>query len=172
MKHLLVLLLTTFSFLTTSYCQELVPITDSINKFIIGVPIGWRYGVPEDKSALFMAYRQKIDENDIPGEVVRINIYYHKETNLNKEYKNFIKEISHREGFIEILEQEDKLIDNREYKYLVETHLNAVSKQEMTACILLSNDNGKILMLTMQTKSENMYKYRQLFDRIAESLQY
>ena len=171
MKHFLLIVSTIFSLLTTSFCQELVPITDSINKFTIGVPVGWQYGVPIDKSANFMAKRQKVDENDIPSEVVRINIFQHKETDLNEEYKNFIKEISKRDGF-KILEQQDKLIDNRKYKYLVESHLNAVSKQEMTACILLSNDNGKILMLTMLTKSESFDKYRQLYDRIAESILY
>lgn len=171
MKHLLLVVITTFSFLTASYGQELVLINDSINKFKIGVPVGWRYGVPEDKSAIFMAYRQKVDENDIPNEVVRINIFHHKETDLNEEYKNFIGSISQRKGF-RILEQEDKLIGNRSYKYLVETHLNTISQEEMTDCILLSNDNGEILMLTLATKSVNINKYRQLFDKITNSLQY
>ena len=168
MKRLLLSVLLVWSFITVAFGQDLVLINDSINKFQIGIPVGWRYGVPADKSGIFMAYRQKIDSADVPSKVVLISIFHHKETDLTKEYKNFLNTISQRKGF-KVLEEEDKILGNRQYKYLVEIHTNAESSVEMTDCILLSDNDGEILMLTMATKSENIKKYRQLFDKIADS---
>ena len=54
------------------YSQELVSVRDTINKFEVGVPIGWRYGVPENKSVDFIAFGQKINEADIPRETYNI----------------------------------------------------------------------------------------------------
>jgi hypothetical protein len=171
MKRFYLILVISCLFFSVSFGQQLVLIKDTINKFQIGVPVSWRYGIPQDKTASFMAIRQKIDENDKPREVIRINIFHHQETDLDKEYKNFIGSISQRKGF-RIIEQEDKFIHGRNYKYLVETHVSEDSQEEMTDCILLANNNGEILMLVMVTISENINRYRILFDRVAESIIY
>ncbi len=171
MRKSILSLLILFSFFKTSFGQELVMITDTINKFQIGVPVGWRYFGPQVNSVAFQANRQKVDENDKPRENYNINIMHHKETDLNEEYKNFISAISKREGF-RIIDQKDKIINGRKYKYLIETHKNIKSQEDMTDCIIFTNNNGEILQLTMATISENFDKYSLLFDRIAESLKY
>lgn len=171
MKHLILSLLISISFLKTSFGQELVMITDTINKFQIGVPVGWRYFGAQPNSAAFLAIREKVDENDKPRENYNINIMHRKETDLDEEYRNFINSISKRDGF-RIIEEKEKIINNRRYKYLIETHKNIKSQEDMTDCILFTNNNGEILQLTIATISGNFDKYQVLFDKIAESLKY
>lgn len=171
MKKLILSLIILFPFFKTISAQELVMITDSINKFQIGAPVGWSYLRPQENSTAFQAFRLKVDEDDKPRENYNIGFMQHKETDLNKEYKNFISAISKRTGF-RIIDQKDKIINGRKYKYLIETHKNIITQEDMTDCILFTNNNGEILQLTMVTISENFDKYRSLFDRIAESLKY
>ena len=39
-------------------------VRDTVNRFEIGVPIGWRYGVPINRSVAFMAVREAQNEQD------------------------------------------------------------------------------------------------------------
>ena len=151
--------------------QELVMIKDTINNFQIGVPVGWMYGVPKDKSVDFIAFRQKTSEQDMPRENFNINIFRRDETDMEKSYQHFIRNIGSAEDF-SIVAQQEKVINRRRYKYLVETHKNAISKEEMTNCVLFTNNDGEILILTMVTTSLNFPKYKQLFDSIVLSLHY
>ena len=171
MKHVTLSIFSALFFSTVGFGQELVMVNDTINKFQIGVPVGWRYGIPKDNSVTFMALRQKTNESDKPRENFNINILHHKEVDFNESYTQFIASIGKTDGF-RIIEQKDKVIGDRKYKYLLETHKNHVSQEEMTAYILFTNDNGEVLMLTMVTTTENINRYLLLFDRIAASLKY
>lgn len=171
MKKALVLLISSFLLVQLSLGQELLIVKDTLNKFQIGVPVGWRYWGPQPNGSIFQAIRPKVDANDIPRENFNINIFHHKETDIDKEYINFINSISKREGF-KIIEQKEINIKNRKYKYLIETHKNVKSHEDMTDCIIFTNNNGEILQLTMATISENFDKFKVLFDKIAESLEY
>jgi hypothetical protein len=151
--------------------QELATIRDTVNHFEIGVPVGWRYGVPADKSVTFMALRQKQTDEDVPRENFNINIVHRDETDLTKSYQQFLESIGKSEGF-RIIEQGDKTIKNRNYKYLLETHKNRLSKEDMHNYVLFTNNGGEILILTMVTTSDNFTKFRDLFGAIGLSLLY
>jgi len=168
MKYTLIFILALFTF-SICQAQELIKIRDTINHFEIGVPIGWKYGTPVNKSLAFMALRQKQSDDDQPRENFNINILSHYEIDLNKSYKQFLESIGQAKGF-RILNQGDKIILNRKYKYLIEIHKNTITNENMTNYIFFTNDNGKILILTMVTISEKFEKFKETFDSISNSL--
>jgi hypothetical protein len=170
MKYTIIIILT-ISTWTTCVGQELATIRDTVNHFEIGVPVGWRYGVPVDKSVTFMALRQKQNDQDVPRENFNLNILHRDEVDLNKSYGQFLESVGKAEGF-KITDQGEKIIKNRKYKYLIETHKNKVSKEDMSNYVLFTNNDGEILILTMVTTSENFKKFKSLFDSIALSLSY
>jgi hypothetical protein len=156
---------------TTCLGQALVTIKDTVNHFEIGVPGGWRCGVPANKSVTFVAMRQKQNEQDVPKENFNVNIIHTDETNFDDSYGYFLESIGEAEGF-KILDHGERIIRNRKYKYLIETHKNKISKEDMTDFVLFTNNNGEILILTMVTISANFEKFKSLFDAIALSLNY
>ncbi len=149
--------------------QDLVLIRDTINNFVVGVPEGWVYGVPKDKSIAFVAFRPKQSELDIPRENININIFNDIEIDTEKSFNKFLKVICRANEF-KLLDQGEKIINNRKFNYLVETHKNTLSQDDMTNYVFFSNNNGKILVLTMVTFTVNFDKYKDLFDAISLSL--
>ncbi|WP_162056484.1 hypothetical protein [Pontibacter pamirensis] len=156
---------------TASFGHELALVRDTVNNFEVGVPVGWRYGVPVDKSVSFIALRQKESGTDVPRETYNINIVHRAETDLDNTYRQFIENIESAEGF-KIIEEGDTLINDRSYKYLIETHKNSISKEDMNNYVLFTNNKGKLLILTMVTISPNFQSYKPLFDKIASTLRY
>jgi len=155
----------------TCIAQELAIIRDTVNHFEIGVPIGWRYGVPIEQTVSFMALRKKESDQDVPRENFNINILHRDEVDLNKSYGQYLEIVEKTEGF-KILYQGERIIGVRKYKYLVETHKNKINKENMSHYILFTNNEGEILILTMVTTSANFEKFKPLFDSIASSLNY
>lgn len=170
MRIILFLILNLYS-LTTSIGQELVMVRDTVNRFEVGVPIGWRYGVPFNRSVAFMAVREAQNELDFPRENFNINILIRDEVDLDTSYGHFLESIGKTEGF-KILEQGEKIVNDRKYKYLIETHKNKISKEDMTDYVLFTNDQGKILILTTVTISENFENFKDLFESIGSSLKF
>jgi hypothetical protein len=131
--------------------------------------VGWRYGVPADKSVTFIALRQKLNDEDLPRENFNVNVLHKDEKDLEKSYNKFIESIGKAEGF-NIIDQGNKTIKERKYKYLVETHKNKLSKEDMSNYVLFANKDGVILILTMVTTAANFEKFKALFNSIATSL--
>jgi hypothetical protein len=154
-----------------SYGQELVTIRDTVNHFSIGVPAGWKSGTPANKFVLFVAYRQPLNEQDLPIENFNINILHRQEVDLEKSYQQFLKSVGQAEGF-KIIEEGNKMVNGRKYKTLIETHKNPMNNEDMHNHVLFTNNNGEILILTMVAASSKFEKVRELFDRIAISLSY
>lgn len=118
-----------------------------------------------------MALRQKQDDQDTPRENFNLNILHRDEVDLNKSYEQFLKSIGKVEGF-KIIDQGEKIVKNRKYKYLIETHKNKISKEDMSNYVLFTNNNGEILILTMVTTSHNFERFKSIFDSVALSLSY
>ncbi|MEJ8802162.1 PsbP-related protein [Pontibacter sp. H249] len=171
MKHSLLSLLFVFIFSTISFCQDLAMVRDTVNGFEVGVPVGWRYGVPANQSVNFIALRQKETEADVPRENYNINVLGRNEQDLDKTYKEFLASVGEAEDF-EVVEQGDTTINERRYKYLIEKHKNKHSGENMHNYVLVANKEGKVLILTMVTTSENFPKFQPLFDKVASSLRY
>jgi hypothetical protein len=170
MRHTIIIILTIF-ILTNCIGQELAIIRDTVNHFEIGVPAGWRYVVPVDKSIVFIAWRQKENGKDVPRENFNLNLFHVKEGDLNKSHEKILEIIGKAEGF-KIIDQGDLIINNRRYKYLIETHKNKISKEDMSHYVLFTNKDGAIFILTMVTISENFENFKTLFHAIALSLKY
>lgn len=149
--------------------QELMNVQDTINHFSIGVPVGWRYGVPIDKSVAFIALRQTLDDKDVPRENFNINIFQVLDKDIETSFNKYLQSIGSANGFKLIL-QGEKTINGRNYRYLLETHKNKVSNEDMTNYTFFTNNNGKVLVLTMVTISSNYDKYKDLFESVAFSL--
>ncbi|MBJ6118111.1 hypothetical protein JAO76_07915 [Pontibacter sp. BT310] len=146
-------------------------VRDTVNGFEVGVPVGWRYGVPANQSVSFIALRQKGTEADVPRENYNINILHRKEQDLDKTFKEFLLSVGEAEDF-KVIEQGDTTINERRYKYLIEKHKNKHSGESMHNYVLLANKQGKVLILTMVTTSENFPQFKPLFDKVASSLRY
>jgi hypothetical protein len=169
--RLIVIVVFTFGLSLAGYGQELAQVRDTTNGFEVGVPVGWRYGVPTNNKVAFIAYRLKETNDDIPRENYNINIVYRDNSNLEDTYREFLEVIGKAEGF-KMIEQHNTKINDREYKLLIETHKNTISNEAMHNYVLFTNKDGKILILTMVTTSSNFEAYKVLFDSIAGSLKY
>lgn len=170
MRIILLIILSWCSW-TSSFGQALLMVRDTVNRFEIGVPIGWRYGVPIIRSVAFMAVREAQNEQDFPRENFNINILIRNEVDLDTSYGHFLESIGQTEGF-KILEQGEKIVNDRKYKYLIETHKNKISKEDMTDYVSFTNDQGRILILTTVTISENFENFKDLFESIGSSLKF
>jgi hypothetical protein len=168
-KKVLFLLITFLP--TCSFGQELITIKDSILHFEIGVPKGWKYGVPKDKSLALMAVSQKKEEKDVPRENFNINVINVGSSDMDITYEAFLNSLKSSEGF-EILEKGEKIINGTKYKWMIETHKNYISKEDMNNYVLFTNENGTALILTMVTTSPRFATYKPLFDKVMESLKY
>ena len=169
----IIILITVSSFSLGVTCsgQELAMVRDTTNHFEIGIPIGWRYGVPADRSLALIAIRQKQTDEDEPRENLNINILHRDETDLDATYHQFLESIGEAEGF-RIIDQGEKVIENRKYKYLIETHKNMQNNEDMNNYVYFTNDNGTVLILTMVTTSKDFRQFKNLFDAVAESLRF
>ena len=169
--RLIVIFAIIFDLTLAGYGQELAQVRDTTNGFEVGVPVGWRYGVPTNNKVAFIAYRLKETDDDIPRENYNINIVRRDNTDLENTYKEFLEVIGKAEGF-KVIEQHNTKINDREYRLLIETHKNKISNEDMHNYVLFTNKDGKILILTMVTTSSNFEAYKVLFDSIAGSLKY
>lgn len=162
------LMLSVFS---STYGQELRTIKDSINHYEIGVPIGWRSTILTGKSVSLVAIREKVNEQDVVRENFNIIILNKDEKDLEISFIQFKESLSKAEGF-KVIEQGVEIIDNRKYMYLIETHKNKISKEDMHNYVFFTNNNGKILILTMVATSSNFERFKVLYSTIGRSLKY
>ncbi|MCF8278214.1 MAG: hypothetical protein K9J17_15915 [Flavobacteriales bacterium] len=154
-----------------SFAQNLTVFKDAANKFEIGVPSDWKRGVPGNSTVEFLAVRQGTSELDVTREIMSVNILHWTETDLDAAFKKYLEEVGKSQDF-KILKESDRTIGGRKYKSLLESHKNTATGLEMTHSVLFSNDNGTVLILTMETTSANYDEFKNLFSRIASSLKF
>ena len=165
-----VLLMSLLSFGKAS-CQELVLIRDTINHIQIGVPSGWQYAILIDQMVDFIALRQKVDENDVLIENFNINIFPSENKSFNTSFKAYIQSIDKAKNF-KILEQGIQKINQRKYKYIIESHENNLNGVPMIHYNFFTNDKDRVIILTMVSYPDRFSKYRDLFNQIALSLRF
>ncbi|MBX7107542.1 MAG: hypothetical protein K1X61_02740 [Chitinophagales bacterium] len=156
----------------TSFAQEqLLVYEDTVNHFTIGVPQNWRYGIPKDKSTSFMAARKAKDSTDLVRENFSVNVLYNKPADLNTAYQQFLSAIQRAPEF-KIVEQGEKDINKRHYKWLIETHKNQRTNETVYNYVYFANSGKSVLILTMVSSAQSFHKYRELYDLVAKSLKY
>ncbi|MEO6166023.1 MAG: hypothetical protein ABIO46_07875 [Chitinophagales bacterium] len=155
----------------SAFGQNLLVYEDSTNHFTIGVPMDWKYGIPKDKSTTFKAGRKAKDSIDIVRESFSVNVLYGKPSDLNVSYKEFMGAIEKAPSF-KILEQGEKDINGRHYKWLMETHHHPGTNEQVANYVYFANSGKSLLILTMVSSTTAFKKYRELYDRVANSLVY
>ena len=155
----------------TSFGQELITIRDTIHQFEIGVPSDWKYGVPKNNSLAFMAVSQKSNSGVSPRENFNLNIFQTDLLDFDYSYQKFLKSISIAKEF-KIIEQGEKIINQKKYKFLIETHKNVLTEDDMMHYIFFNNNNGRVAILTMVTVPDRFERFKSLFDSIAATLRY
>ena len=148
MRRLSIVIIVAFLSLGKGWSQELVLVKDTVNNLQIGVPSGWKYAVLVDQLVDFIAYRQKVDANDVLIENFNINIFTSENKNFNTSFKWYIKSISDAKGF-KILEQGNQKINQRKYKYIIQSHENELNGVPMIHYNFFTNDKGRVVILTM-----------------------
>jgi len=171
MHRLSVVIIVAFLFLGKGWSQELVLVKDTVNNLQIGVPSGWKFAVLVDQLVDFIAYRQKVDANDVLIENFNINIFTSENKNFNSSFKWYIKSISDAKGF-KILEQGNQKINQRKYKYIIQSHQNDLNGVPMIHYNFFTNDKGRVVILTMVSYPDQFANYRNLFSQIALSLRF
>lgn len=170
MKHLIclsVMLLPLISFGQ----EQLLVYEDTINHFTIGIPKDWRYGIPKDKSTSYMAARKAKDSSDVVRENFTVNVLYNKPADLNTSFEQFMNAIQKAPEF-KIVEQGEKDINKRHYKWLIETHKNQRNNETVCNYVYFANSGKSILILTMVSSEQSFPKYRDLYDLVAKSLKF
>lgn len=171
MHRLSVVIIGAFLFLGKGWSQELVLVKDTVNNLQIGVPSGWKCAVLVDQMVDFIAYRQKIDADDVLIESFNINIFPSENKNFNTSFKAYIQSISKAKGF-KILELGNQKINQRKFKYLIESHENDLNGVPMINYNFFTNSKDRIIILTMVSYPDRFANYRDLFGQIAMSLRF
>ena len=171
MRRLSIVILVAFLSLGKGWSQELVLVKDTVNNLQIGVPAGWKFAVLVDQLVYFIAYRQKTDVDDVLIENFNINIFTSENKNFNSSFKWYIKSISDAKGF-KILEQGNQKINQRKYKYIIQSHENDLNGVPMIHYNFFTNDKGRVVILTMVSYPGQFANYRNLFSQIALSLRF
>lgn len=171
MRRLSITIIVAFLFLGKGWSQELVLVKDTVNNLQIGVPSGWKCAVLVDQLVDFIAYRQKTNADDVLIESLNINIFPSENKNFNTSFKAYIQSIGKAKGF-KILEQGNQKINQRKFKYLIESHENDLNGVPMINYNFFTNDKDRTIILTMVSYPDRFANYRDLFSQIALSLRF
>lgn len=152
------------------HAQTLKIYTDSAQRFRIGVPEGWVHTVPADGRLALMVL---CPVGEGRRENYNINIYKSPARDMETAYTKFKAAIASASGSFKILEEGEKTVNGRKYKWFIETHKNRNNAQlDMHNYVFFTYANGMDKVLTMVTVSTRFESQRTLFEKIAGTLQY
>jgi hypothetical protein len=175
--------------LTSCVPRDFVKIEDTLSKFEISIPKSWGYFVPDNyvpnyylnkdnknynriNGIPMVAFRKPLNKDDWKRESLMIEILQKDYTDIEKslqEEKIYWKGIMvHR---YEITSEENKLINGRVYKYLIKKYHGDNKKgNETIDFVLLTNNNGIVLILTFTTYASINDCSKLIFEKIIDSL--
>ncbi|RZM07335.1 MAG: hypothetical protein EOO88_51935 [Pedobacter sp.] len=150
--------------------QNIALYKDSINKFEIGMPIGWNYQVINDPSTSIKltVSRPKKDSTDFFTENYNVNVLLLPNQTLDACYSEMMKSISTRAGF-RLISQGDTTIRYMKYKWLTQSHTNQATGTAMTAYIYLAYDSTFAYMITFAATTSSFSNYEVLFRQLSAS---
>lgn len=168
MKIIFVLFFIIFS--AISDAQSFVNYKDTINHFSIDIPVGWRYGASKNYPSLkLVAYRIPISNTDTSKDNYNLNIIETPNLDLNKTYFSFLKSLKTTKNF-KLIDFGDIIINDKEFKWLIETHKNENDQIQMHNYDFVTYQNGKTYILTLVTFSNRFEFTKPIFGKIANSL--
>jgi hypothetical protein len=168
MRHLLLTLFTVF--IIKANGQSFITYKDTINRFLIDIPTGWKYGVNKSYPAIkLLAYRIPLTKTDTSRDNFNINIIETPNKNLDKTFADFLKYLPEAKNF-KLIETGDTTINGAKLKWLIETHENETNIKMHNFNFVAFKDD-KTYILTMVTFSYAFETVKPLFQKIAGSFQ-
>lgn len=148
MRNFLVILFSFFLIQVNG--QSFVTYKDTINRFSINIPSGWKYGVNKDIPELILiAYKTPLNQMDSSRD-------------------NFVGYLGDAKNF-KIIEKGDTTFNGTKFKWLIETHQNENSDTQMHNYDFVTLKDGKTYILTMFTFSRTFDDVKPLLIKIASS---
>jgi hypothetical protein len=167
MRNFLFIFLTFFIIKVTG--QSFVTYKDTINRFSINIPVGWKYGINKNYPELILlAQRTPLNQTDTSRDNFNINVIETPNKTLDKTFADFLKYLPEAKSF-KLINTGDTTFNGMDFKWLIETHKNDNSEIQMQNYDFVTLKNGKTYILTMVTFSNSFNVVKPLFDKIANS---
>ncbi len=167
MRQLLILLLTFFIF--RAHGQSFVNYKDTINRFSIDIPAGWKYGVNKSyPDIILLAYRIPISKADTSRDNFNINTIKTPNKDLDKTFADFRKYLPAAKDY-KLIDTGAATFNGMKFKWLIETHKDDNNNLQMHNYDFVTFKNGKTYILTMVTFSYAFDSVKSMFDKIASS---
>jgi hypothetical protein len=148
--------------------QSFTTYTDTINRFSIHIPIGWKYGQNKNLPELkLIAMRTPSSQSDTTNANYNINIIETPNKDLEETFNDFLKYLDAED--LKFIGIGDTILNGIKFKWLIETHKNSNSNILMHNYDLVTLKNGKTYILTMATFSHTFDTMKPLFDKVASS---
>src|SRR5258706_4379042 len=130
MRYILFPLMLTFTALFCS-AQGFYNYTDTLNKFSIDIPVGWKYGTNKNFPNLkLLVFYQSKDSADLKRDNFNINIFEPVRKDLENAFSSLLQGIQSAVNF-ELIDTGNIAIKGREFKWLIERHDNQFTKVSM-----------------------------------------
>ena len=165
MKYYYLLLFTITTLQTACYSQENRIFVDPTEKYEIEIPKEWTVKKLSGSNLLVRASGKS------PVKFFTLVIAKSEISDLEQSYTDFVYKMSGSEGF-KIIRQGEKIINDRKYKWFIESHKSRRNGLEETSYILFTNKEGKTLQVIMVADPQNLEIAKTQFDQIAETLKY
>jgi hypothetical protein len=167
MQHLLLILFTVF--VVEASGQSFVTYRDTINRFSINIPAGWKYGINKNYPAIkLLAYRTPLSKSDTSRDNFNINIIATPNKNLDKTFADFLKYLPEAKNF-KLIDTGDTTFNGTKLKWLIETHKDENNDLQFHNFDIVAFKDGKTYILTMVTFSYAFETVKPLFNKIASS---
>jgi len=161
-----------FLFGVSGYSQDFFLYKDSVYKFKIGIPEGWRYGKPKSyPEVLFISIRQTSDTTEKVVESFNVTFVQEPNSSLDTVFSRLLKYNSMADNF-SVIEKGSININGQGFKWVISTHTNKYNtQQQMYNYDFITYDGVKAYILTMASTPRNFERYRELFEKIAQTFQ-
>ena len=167
MRHILLGFFTLF--IIQAHGQSFVNYKDTINRFSIDIPKGWKYGVNKSyPDIILLAYRTPISKADTSRDNFNINTIKTPNKDLDKTFADFLKYLPDARDY-KLIETGATTFNGIKFKWLIETHKNESNNLQMHNYDFVTLKNGKTYILTMVTFSYAFESVKSMFDKIASS---
>lgn len=148
--------------------QDFSDYTDTTNHFSISIPNGWEYGTMKDFRNLKLIARSPLsNKHDTTNVNFNVNIFDSPVKNLEETFEEYTKNLEAKE--LEFIEKGDIIVNGREFKWLIETHINTLAEVKVKNYSLVTLKDGKVYMLTLSSFLHTYEFYKSLFDKIVNS---
>lgn len=167
MKYLSIILF----FISSIDCssQELVVYKDTVNNFSIGIPVGWRYGTLKNIPSIKIFAQEVATGSDKFVGNYNLNIFDSSDSTFENAYGTFITSLSSAKHY-HLIDSGNAVINGTKYNWIIETHENSQTPIKMSNYDFMTYKNGTSYILTLVAPESDFEKYKELFDKVANSL--